>query len=337
MPLISLSRGVADVSPLPFHGVVQVPAILADLGIAWVVGLWLGRLGRPPAERLFAVALVALGPSFILISGYHGQIDPLATFPPLVGAYVWSAGGDRRALKAGALVGLGACVKVVPLFMLLALLPTARSRREIVTLVAVAGAIPLASVVPFLVANLDGTWHALHSNHGVPGFGSYGLLAQPDLLDRFLYGEPVQLTGLSTWLYDSQNAIVGAAALLTGAFAYVRRLEPIDAAALIWLAVFVANPEWGYEYLIWGLPYFILARRYVEVLVLQLVLIVPEVVLYRTFATHKLGMFYFPTLTVVWAAMALILALWLRRLSRGAGLGPDQWRWAALRWPRFAE
>jgi hypothetical protein len=332
MPWISLSRGIADISPLPFHGVVQVPMILADLAIAWVVQLWLGRLGRPPAERLFAAALVALGPSFILISGYHGQLDPLATLPPLLGAYVWSVGGERRALKAGALVGLGACMKVVPLFMLLALLPTARSRREIVTLVAIAAAIPLATVLPFLIANLDGTWHALHSNHGVPGFGSYGLLAQPDLIDRPLYGDQVQLSGLSTWLYDSQNVIVAAAALLVGAFAYLRRLDPIDAAASIWLAVFVANPEWGYEYLIWGLPYFILARRYIEVLALQLVLIVPEVVLYRTFATHKLGQFYVPTLTLVWAAMAVTLVVWLLRLRRGATLGPDQWRWATLRW-----
>lgn len=331
LPIILACRAIADTTPFPFHGVIQLPSILADLGLAWAVQYWLASRGRSAAECLSAVTLVALGPSFILISGYHGQINSVTILPAVIAVIVWMNKGDRRALSAGLLLGLGAAVKTVPLFMVFAMLPTCRSRREAVCLVSAAAAVPIVSVLPFLLVEPHSTAEALRSNHGVPGFGGIGLFLQPDLMDRWLHGEDPTLSAVSQALLDAQNLLVGISVLCAGAFAFWRRVNAIDAAALIWLTVFVVNPEWGFEYVVWGLPFFLMARRYLEVLILQIVLIAPEVILYFHFVHFgavPLAWTYLPTMFVVWLTLLITLIVWIRRLRRGLRIGPD-WPWFA--------
>jgi len=78
---------------------------------------------RASAFCLISAALIALGPPFVVISGYHGQIDSLAILPAVAALIVWETAPDRRALIAGLLIGVGAATKTVPGLMLLALLP----------------------------------------------------------------------------------------------------------------------------------------------------------------------------------------------------------------------
>src|SRR5207302_10782054 len=104
--------------------------IAADAAIAWLVQAGLGRAGASDRTRLSACALVALGPAFALISGMHGQIDSVAILPAVLALVVWERGGSRRALAAGLLIGRAASIKTAPGLMVLALLPSVRSRRE---------------------------------------------------------------------------------------------------------------------------------------------------------------------------------------------------------------
>src|SRR3712207_1723439 len=115
---------------------------------------FLRRRGATERTRLAAVALVALGPSFWIVSGYHGHIDSLAILSAVLIVWLWDRWppGMRRALTCGGLVGLGIATKVVPGLVLVALLPWVRSRREALALVAPAALIPLVAFVPFLVA-----------------------------------------------------------------------------------------------------------------------------------------------------------------------------------------
>ena len=71
-----------DTVGLRFDGWIQLPAVLADAGIALGV-LWqlLRCAARPSGCGSARRALVMFGPSFLLVSGYHGQIDSLAILP----------------------------------------------------------------------------------------------------------------------------------------------------------------------------------------------------------------------------------------------------------------
>ncbi len=322
LPVILVCRWIADATGAAFYGVFKVPSILADLGIAAALAWGLGRLGAGARERIIAVALVALGPSFILISGYHGQIDASAILPALLGVIVWKLGSGQRAWYAGLLIGLGASVKTVPLFMVLALLPTARSRREGLILIGCAVAVPACSLLPFAIAN----WHYAvgwqHENKGAPGIGGLSLLLQPSLLRGWLH-DPQYLapwSHLTVLSMRYQNYIVGAAALLAGAFAFRRRMDPVPAAALVWLVVYVANADWAFQYFVWGLPFFLLAGWRREVLALQLVLLLPAAELYFGFADHALRWLYIPMMMLVWGAFLVSAALLVKRHWRSPAL-----------------
>jgi hypothetical protein len=322
LPVILACWEIAKATGVAFWGVFKVPAILADAGIAAVVAWGLGRLGATPRERLVSVALVALGPLFILISGYHGQIDAVALLPAVAAVILWQLGGEGRAWQAGLLIGLGAAVKTFPLFVVFALLPTVRSRREAATLIALAVAVPLASVLPFLIADRHATITSITATKALPGIGGLSLLIQPSLIHTWL-SRPVRTDGLVLDLLRRQNLIVGAAVVIAGAFAYRRRLDAIPAAALIWLAVYVANPNWFYQYMIWGLPFFLLAGRRAEVAAVQLALALPAAEVYFHFGLPTLQWLYVPLVDLVWCAFAVAAVVLIVRTRSRSPAAPS--------------
>ncbi|HEY8740787.1 MAG TPA: hypothetical protein VIN56_09370, partial [Candidatus Dormibacteraeota bacterium] len=67
LPFLAAAGAIAASTGLPFHGLVKLPAILADTVLALVIQDHLGWLGRPVRERLAAAALIALSPTFGVI------------------------------------------------------------------------------------------------------------------------------------------------------------------------------------------------------------------------------------------------------------------------------
>ena len=98
LPWLVGAAKLDDWTGLPFQGVVQVPSILADLGIAAAVHYYLGMRGASEGQRVAGFALVMFGPVFIAISGYHGQIDAVAILPAVLALIVWErSSGSARA------------------------------------------------------------------------------------------------------------------------------------------------------------------------------------------------------------------------------------------------
>ncbi len=316
-PLIWLADRTADVTGLPFHGLVQLPAIAADAVLAFVVAVFLHGRGAGERAALVAAALVALGPSFGIISGYHGQIDAVAILPAVLGVIVFLRGGPRRALLAGLLIGAGAAVKTVPIFCVLALLPAVRDRREALVLVAAAGAVPLLALSPWLAWDFGGTVDALTANQGVPGFGGLSAFLQPDLTRYWsaLDSPPPPISEAILRVTDVQNLLVGGAVLAVAGLCLARRTRPLDALVLVWLTVLAVNPNFAYQYVVWALPFLLLAGRLWETAALQAALLAPSLLLY----THadKSGWIYWALIQAAWVG---IVVLWARELGRATGL-----------------
>ncbi|MGI8845045.1 MAG: glycosyltransferase 87 family protein [Thermoleophilaceae bacterium] len=276
-PWILVSARLEILTHIELTDWVQLPSIAADIAIAWIVQHELGRRGHEPATRLWAAGLVALGPLFFMVSGFHGQIDSVAMLPAILAVLVWRRGGSRRALHAGALVAVGGLIKTVPLLAVLALLPHARSRREAAGLVSIAVVPVVIAFLPFALADPVGVETALRYR-GVPGVGGLSLLVQPDLAETWITGAPQVLNGATRFLVDRGGLVLAAALVGALAYLYRRRPEPVVGAAIVYLVVLAFGVNFFLQYLIWVIPFLLMAGYVREVAAVQL-LVVPAVVL----------------------------------------------------------
>lgn len=253
-----------------FESFVRLAPIAADAGLAWVVQAALGDRGAGERVRLAAAALVAFGPSIAFVSGFEGQLDSAAILPAAAAFLVWQRmePSSRRALAAGLLVGAGAALKTVPVLMLLPLLAATRSRREAAVLVAATAAVPLVTIAPWLIAEPRETIEALRYN-GLPGLGGLSLVAQPSLATAWLVTDRFETSALTEALIEARTiftvALLGALAV----FLLRRRPEPLIGALIVWSALFAFGLNFGPRYLVWALPFALMAGRLREVAALQ--------------------------------------------------------------------
>jgi hypothetical protein len=298
---------------LPFEALIKLPAVLADLALAAVVSWETWRRTQDRSAVLFAAALVALGPSFFLISAFHGQFDSLAILPAVIGVIVWSRGDTgRRALLAGALIGIGGALKTVPLLMVFALLPTARDIKEGLQLAAVAFAIPLLTIVPFVITEPTGTIHSL-AYTGIPGWGGISMLAQPGLIQAIFTSTPASFNGASLVVARVMGPLAAVILLMLEVQLLRRRVPAASAATILWLAVYVFAPNFFIQYLIWGMPFFILAGHRTWTALLQLIVLLPSILAeahpwHTTTAAADAGVIYVVMMAAFWLGLVVATA-----------------------------
>lgn len=112
-PMIHALRGLGwltDTTGLAFRFWLRLPAIIADIGIVLIVWHWLTRLRF--ANTTAVILALILCPTAIVISGYHGNTDPVMIFFVLLSLYLIET--DRPIVLAGLAFGLALCIKVVP-------------------------------------------------------------------------------------------------------------------------------------------------------------------------------------------------------------------------------
>jgi hypothetical protein len=317
---LELASGISAVTGLAFHGVVQLLPIAADAGIAAMIYIYLGWRGAGERGRLAGAALVMLGPCFIAISGYHGQIDSVAILPAVLALMVWERRAHSiRGVESGVLIGLGAAIKWSPLLVALALAPSARSTREAVRLFLAAVAVPVAFLLPFFISEPDAVAE-LRSYSGFAGLGGLNLVLDPGLASEWMTGnvESQQLDGISLFLTDNAGLLVGIALIALAAFMLRHRPAPIEAAVLVWLTVYTFLPNFFLHYLVWGLPFFIMAGYLKETAILQLVLIPAILIVYLIpWPSDQIAIIYVPIMIGVWAFFAAALVTLLSRTVKG--------------------
>ena len=88
-PLMSLMllgiHQLLPFSPNGFAFLLRLPAILSDAGTLWVLHQLISRYWNVTKAR-YVVSLVALSPVLILVSGFHGNTDPVFMFLVLLAA-----------------------------------------------------------------------------------------------------------------------------------------------------------------------------------------------------------------------------------------------------------
>jgi 4-amino-4-deoxy-L-arabinose transferase-like glycosyltransferase len=228
---------------LPFSFMVRLPSVLAHAG---TVFLLYAVLRRRTSRRvtLASSVLVALSPMLIILSGFHGNNDPVVAACTILSVYLLV---DRRwPTLAGIVFAIAISIKIVPVIALPLLLVAAwrLDRRALVRFVA-GGVLLFVTVwVPVLLA--DGRGFVEH----VLAYNGEGF---PRVWGLYDVGEWTSIPGGVLAWYASAGAylVLAIAALVPVLLVYRSpRLAP-PALGLSFSLFLTLTPSWAPQYTAW--------------------------------------------------------------------------------------
>jgi hypothetical protein len=327
LPLAAVIGKLAESLSLSFETLIRLPETVAALVIAWLVQWHLGWRGAPDRVRVLAFCVLVFSPVVLTTSAMHGQLDPVQIVFGVGGLIAWDRLPEgRRALVAGAILGTGAAIKTVPGLFVLALLPHAVGTRERVTLIAMTAGIPAATLVPFLAADGGAALNWL-DYRGLFGQGGLSMVVQPDYVLARYGGEDFDgVTGVSQFINDHASQILLPVILLLGAWMLKKKPAPEVGICLILLCIFTVGANVFPTYVVWMLPFAVLAGWWRRIWVMQALLLGPLLVRYIPLGWPEdlglgHGLFWDPGL--VWAlwiapmtALLVVHTAWLVRELR---------------------
>jgi hypothetical protein len=238
---------------MAFALLLRLLSIVADVAV--VVGMMRNRslLGNPP---WWALTLFALSPVSLMISGFHGNVDPIMVALMFFAALA-SVGG--RPFLSGVLFALACNVKIAPVVFAPVFfffwLPKGGAWRFAAASISL---LVLGSLWPLCVCPADYLRNVL-------GYGSsWGTWGVTCLL-RFTGWDAVQTVGFQN-LSPIQTAISQALKFIIiggiGLMGWRRRrqvgLELIVTIAMGWIWFFIFAPGVGVQYFVWPAPFLLL-------------------------------------------------------------------------------
>ena len=159
---------------ISFYFWLRLPAILADIGSVVIVARLLKRYLEPRILRS-NLLLLALAPASVMISGFHGNSDPLMIFFLLLTIY--SLDQKSNVWLAGIAFGMSMNIKVMPIIFVPALLLYLPSSTKRVLFLMLAGATFIICGSPYIIRD------PLFIGIRLFGYGSnYGIWGIPRLL-----------------------------------------------------------------------------------------------------------------------------------------------------------
>src|SRR5450759_5717372 len=227
---------------IPLRVTIRAVSSAADVISGLLVFEILRRRGSLLRSTISGMA-VGASPVLFLISGYHGNTDPLFVMLLLLGSFLII--DKRMALLGGVALGLAIGVKLVPIVVL----PTiavylVRHRRDL--LVRAGAGFGVTFVVTWSPAILN-QWDGLKRN--VLGYA--GINDRPWGLVRFADG--------LGWSWASQfligpgkYVVLLLCALIPAALTWQRPKLAMESMAMSLVAFFVLSPAFGVQYLAWA-------------------------------------------------------------------------------------
>ena len=202
------------------------------------------RLVRSPRDAAVAAVLVVWSPVLFVISGFHGNTDPVFVMFALLSVYLLVVRG--WALAAGVAFGIAVSIKLVPVVLvpLLVVVLVRLGWRRFGAFVG-GGAIVFGLLwLPVVVSR----WHAFRAQvleYNGSAIRQWGL---PQFLTW------ADLPGVAAWLAGPGRFVILLVSGLTAAAVVWRRPEAlVPAVGLSFVLFLVLSPAFGMQYLAWAL------------------------------------------------------------------------------------
>lgn len=233
---------------LPFRFWLRFPGILADVGSLWIVCRILGqRIGE--RSVFVAVLLIAIAPTHILISGFHGNTDPVMIF--FVMAAVWLAGYRDKTVAGGMAYGMAICIKIAPAMIMPVLFLSLSGARKRIAFFGAASAVALIAWSPYL---FERPALVIHQVFGYKS--SYGLWGFSWLFRQMALAWPAS-QWLNTAFSRVGSPLVMAAILLLSVKMnrMAERPSLYTQVGMVFLLFFTATSGFAVQYLAWLTPW----------------------------------------------------------------------------------
>jgi 4-amino-4-deoxy-L-arabinose transferase-like glycosyltransferase len=230
-----------DVTSFPF--LIRLPACLADFVTALLV-FELVRLVRSLREAAVAALLVSWSPVLFVVSGFHGNTDPVFVMFALLSVYLLVVRG--WALAAGAAFGIAVSIKLVPVVLapLLVVVLVRLGWRRVGAFVGGGAIVFLLLWLPVVVTR----WQAFRAQvleYRGSTFQRWGL---PQFLSwADLQGVAASLAG------PGRFGILLVSGLTAAAVVWRRPDAVVPAVGLSFVLFLVLSPAFGMQYLAWAL------------------------------------------------------------------------------------
>jgi hypothetical protein len=233
---------------LPFHFWIRFPGILADVGSLWLVCRILGN--RIEERSVFiAVLLIAIAPTHILISGFHGNTDPIMIF--FVMAAVWLAGYRDKPAAGGVAYGLALCIKVAPVILVPVLFLSLTGMRKRFAFFLATALVVAFAWSPYIFQEPAAVIHQVFgykSSYGLWGFS-------------WLFRELANAWPASQWInngfsrFGSAFVVAAILALSVWMNRLTRKPSLYTQVGMVFLLFFTATSGFAVQYLAWLTPW----------------------------------------------------------------------------------
>jgi Glycosyltransferase family 87 len=223
-----------NVTGLPLQFWMRFTCALADFGTVLLV--WRLSLRRPGfIIDTKTLILLAACPISLMISGFHGQIDPIMVFFLVASVYFVEA---RKASMAGLFFGLAMCVKVVPILFALCFVLTIGGVWPRVRFAGISAATFGLAGTPYFAQYWRDLLHAVATYNSFPWVAS-GILASLGI------GPTAHKIGFFA-------LIVGLSVFMNIPPKRVPLFIQVGAVAALFLAV---APGFSIQYFVWAVPW----------------------------------------------------------------------------------
>lgn len=232
--IIHFLKALPDTEMFPFW--LRLPSILADIGTAFLVSRLL------PSLSPRTLVLLALNPISILISGFHGNTDPVMIFFVVLAIYLMKI---ARPNWTAAAFGMAINIKVVPLLVLPAVFFYLRTWKTRFLFILIAASVVLALSIPYVLSDPLTIMKATLGYAGM--YGKWGT-------SRILIAFPLSEAG-----HDIAGAVlrllIVVVSLAVAWWMNRRRVDLFLQTGLILFLFLYLTPSLGVQYLVWAAPF----------------------------------------------------------------------------------
>lgn len=250
MYIMGAMAGLSQMTGLPYVAAIKLPAVAADVALTALI---YGAVARTRDVRwaAYLALLYALNPVSLLVTSYHGQFEAVTL---LLLALAWWLWERRQVTGSAAALGFAILNKTWPVVFLPVIFIRIPTWRRRIAYTALALGIPVLFAVAYLVffsaAPAPMLRRAL-THRGVPGYWGPGAVINPAAA---LWPG---LQPLADALFALRNWLLLAAVLLT--LWWTRRQSALDAFLTLLLGMFVLTVGFGIQWLVWLVPFALLA------------------------------------------------------------------------------
>jgi uncharacterized membrane protein len=241
--MLEVLNGLVD-RGASFTFLIRVPASVADVASAWLL-FELLRLRCTASEAALAAITLAASPLLIIVSGFHGNTDPVFVAFSLLAVYV--LGAHDRTFWGGLTLATALSIKLVPVVLLpmMIVLCVRRGGRRLLRFCAGGLVVFLVLWVPVLLRDGRDFLHQVLFYSGIP-FTQWGV---PQFLHWARHEHGYYLSVLS----HTGPVMLLVAALIPALLVWEAPHEWMLAAGLGFPLFLLLSPAFGMQYLVWPL------------------------------------------------------------------------------------